>query len=49
MFLGTVVHVPEVVTGLVGAALIGLSFWSSIRHNRRESAVTATGARFRSS
>lgn len=28
------VHVPETVTGLIGAALIGLSLWWSIRHNR---------------
>jgi hypothetical protein len=34
MLVGTVVHVPEAVTGLVGAVLIGLSMWSSIR--RRE-------------
>jgi hypothetical protein len=36
MFLGTVVHVPEVVTGLVGAALIGLSLWSSFRWRRQQ-------------
>jgi hypothetical protein len=35
MLLGTVVHVPEVVTGLVGAALIAASFWSSVRYTRR--------------
>ena len=34
MFLNTVVHVPDTLTGLVGAGLIGLSLWSSIRHNR---------------
>jgi hypothetical protein len=34
MFIGTVAEVPEVVTGLIGAAFIGLSFWSSIRYNR---------------
>jgi uncharacterized protein len=45
MLLGTVVEVPEVVTGLVGAALIGLSFWSSLRHNRMESARAATRVR----
>ena len=32
MLLGVHVHIPEVVTGLVGAVLIGLSFWSSVRH-----------------
>jgi len=31
-----IMHIPEVITGLGGAALIGLSLWSSIRHNRRE-------------
>lgn len=34
MLFGAVAHVPEVVTGLVGAALIGLSLWWSIRQNR---------------
>jgi len=27
-------HIPEVVTGLIGAVLIGLSLWWSVRHNR---------------
>ncbi|TGM27912.1 DUF475 domain-containing protein [Leptospira selangorensis] len=31
MFVGTVVHIPEVITGLVGAAFIGLSIWDSRR------------------
>jgi hypothetical protein len=35
MFLQTLVHVPELITGLVGAGLIGLALLSSIRHNRR--------------
>jgi len=35
MFLNTVAHIPEVVTGLIGAALIGLSLWSSIRYNKK--------------
>jgi hypothetical protein len=43
MLLNTVVEVPEAVTGLVGAAFIGLSLWSSIRWNRR-AARTAPGA-----
>lgn len=34
MFCQTLVHIPEVITGLGGAALIGLSLWSSIRWNR---------------
>ena len=29
------VHIPETVTGLVGALLIGASFWWSVRHNRK--------------
>ncbi|MCM2283067.1 MAG: DUF475 domain-containing protein [Bdellovibrionaceae bacterium] len=36
MFLGTFVHVSEVITGLIGAGFIALAFWSSIRHNRME-------------
>ncbi len=27
-------HFPETITGLIGAVLIGLSFWWSVRHNR---------------
>lgn len=36
MFLGTSMHVPEVITGLIGAAFIGLSLWSSVRHNKEK-------------
>src|SRR4030095_9134083 len=36
MFVKTTVHVPEAVTGLIGAAFIGLSFLHSVRENRRE-------------
>ncbi|MDR5651552.1 DUF475 domain-containing protein [Ruixingdingia sedimenti] len=35
MYVQTLVHIPEVITGLGGAALIGISLWSSIRWNRR--------------
>ena len=28
------IHISEVVTGLIGAAFIGLSFYSSLRHNK---------------
>ena len=35
MLLSARFHIPEKVTGLVGAVLIGLSLWWSIRHNRR--------------
>jgi hypothetical protein len=38
MFLNTFVHIPEVVTGLIGAAFIGLSLWSSIRYNSKHGA-----------
>ena len=34
MFMQSMVHIPEVITGLGGAALIGVSLWSSIRWNR---------------
>jgi uncharacterized protein len=35
MFLSTVRHIPEVVTGLIGAGFIGTAFVDSIRYNRR--------------
>lgn len=35
MLVSMRVHVPEVVTGLVGVSLIGLSLVSSLRHRRR--------------
>ena len=35
MLFGAVAHVPEVVTGLIGAILIGLSLWWSIRHKKK--------------
>ncbi|RVV97336.1 DUF475 domain-containing protein [Mesobaculum littorinae] len=35
MFAQSMLHVPEVVTGLIGAAIIGVSFVSSIRFNHR--------------
>jgi len=39
MYLGVIeVEVPEVVSGLIGIVFIGLSFISSVRHNRREAA-----------
>ena len=33
MFANSIWHVPEVITGLLGAGLIGLALWSSLRHN----------------
>jgi len=35
------VHVPELITGLMGAGLIGLALLSSIRWNRKCSAAEA--------
>jgi hypothetical protein len=34
MFINTFAHIPEVITGLIGAVLIGLAFWSSVIWNR---------------
>jgi hypothetical protein len=34
MLLGTRVHVPEVVTGLIGVAFIGAAVWSSLLHRK---------------
>lgn len=36
MFLQSLVHVHETITGLIGVGLIGLALFSSIRHNRRK-------------
>ena len=38
MFMGTVEHIPEIITGLIGAALIALALWSSIRWNKKNPA-----------
>lgn len=38
MFLKTIMHVPEAITGLIGAAFIGVSFWHSVRANKRSHA-----------
>ncbi|HUC98998.1 MAG TPA: DUF475 domain-containing protein, partial [Candidatus Polarisedimenticolaceae bacterium] len=35
MFIGAVHHIPEAITGLVGAAFIVAAFLDSIRFNRR--------------
>jgi hypothetical protein len=37
MYFQALTHIPEVITGLGGAALIGVSLWSSIRWNRANS------------
>ncbi|MGB3472217.1 MAG: DUF475 domain-containing protein [Erythrobacter sp.] len=34
MLLSARYHIPETITGLIGAVLIGLSLWWSVRHNR---------------
>ncbi|MFM7403991.1 MAG: DUF475 domain-containing protein [Erythrobacter sp.] len=34
MYLNTFAHISEVITGLIGAVLIGLAFWSSVKWNR---------------
>jgi hypothetical protein len=41
MLVGTVRHVPEAITGLCGAVLIGLSMWSSLRHNAAAARASA--------
>ena len=41
MFMQSLVHIPEVITGLGGATLIGISLWSSIRWNRKTRAQAA--------
>ena len=35
MLISARVHIPETVTVLIGAVLIGVSFWWSVRYNRR--------------
>jgi hypothetical protein len=34
MFAQTLWHIPEMITGLIGAVLIGIALWSSISYNR---------------
>jgi hypothetical protein len=34
MFLGTFYHIPEAITGIIGAGFIGLSIWSSVKKRR---------------
>ena len=35
MLLSARWHIPETITGLLGAVLIGLSLWWSVRYKRR--------------
>ena len=41
MFTQSLVHVPEVITGLLSAGLIGMAFWSSVIYNRKHSDSTS--------
>ena len=34
MFAQTIWHIPEVITGLLGAGFIGTAMWSSVRFNK---------------
>ena len=43
MFIQPLVHIPEVITGLGGATLIGISLWASIRWNRNNPNGEAEG------
>ena len=43
MLFSAVMHIPETITGLIGAILIGLSLWWSVRHNRRASVSGESG------
>ena len=36
MYTQSLLHVPELITGLIGAALISMSLFASIRHNKLE-------------
>ncbi len=40
MFLNTIAHVPELVSGLVGAFFIGFAIWSSIRTRKKTQSST---------
>lgn len=45
MLLGTVVDVPEAITGLLSAVFIALSIWSSVRVKRAEARTAAATTR----
>ncbi|MDA9918419.1 DUF475 domain-containing protein [Erythrobacter sp.] len=44
MLVSAKYHIPETFTGLIGAVMIGLSLWWSIRHNRKEAAANSQSA-----
>ena len=39
MFAQSIIEVPETITGAVGAVIIGLSLYSSVRYNKKEQAL----------
>jgi hypothetical protein len=41
MLLSARFHIPETITGLIGAVLIGLAFWASVRSNRADALTAA--------
>lgn len=41
MFGGMLVHIPEWITGLIGAAFIGTAIWHSVKHDKEEKAKGA--------
>ena len=43
MLAGIVVHTPEVITGLIGVAFIGLALLSSVRYKKAEAKSNTTG------
>lgn len=43
MLVGVLVHIPEWITGLLGAVFIGLSLWSSIRAKEQHEPAMADG------
>jgi len=49
MLFGAVAHVPEAITGLIGATMIGLSFWWSVRHNKAQTKEKVTSPASRGS
>ncbi|MFM7348872.1 MAG: DUF475 domain-containing protein [Erythrobacter sp.] len=44
MYLNTFMHISEVITGLIGAVLIGLAFWSSVKWNKAHGAESPEDA-----